>query len=220
MKQNNLRSHLTAKWHVKVNSNQGVFLSCGESSLCDFLFYSIWRCLTISAKELLINDDIKVKEVRMLDENNNQLGIMSLNDAKTYAYEHGYDLVLIAPTANPPVCRSMDYGKYRYEVDKREKEAKKKQQVIEVKEVQLSCRIDTHDFETKANKAIKFLQSGNKVRVCLRFKGREIAHQELGREVLEKFVEYVSEYGAVDKKPTLEGRQLTMFVVPVKNTTK
>ena len=221
MKQNSLRSHLTAKWHAKVNSNTKVyFVVRRKCSLCDFLFYSIWRCLTISAKELLINDDIKVKEVRMLDENNNQLGIMSLNDAKTYAYEHGYDLVLIAPTANPPVCRSMDYGKYRYEVDKREKEAKKKQQVIEVKEVQLSCRIDTHDFETKANKAIKFLQSGNKVRVCLRFKGREIAHQELGREVLEKFVEYVSEYGAVDKKPTLEGRQLTMFVVPVKNTTK
>jgi translation initiation factor IF-3 len=114
----------------------------------------------------------------------------------------------------------MDYGKYRYEVDKKEKEAKKKQQVVEVKEVQLSCRIDTHDFETKANRAIKFLQSGNKVRVCLRFKGREIAHQDLGKEVLAKFEEYVSEYGVVDKKPALEGRQLTMFVVPVKNTTK
>ena len=156
----------------------------------------------------------------MLDENNNQLGIMSLNDAKTYAYDHGYDLVLIAPAAVPPVCRAMDYGKYRYEVDKKEKEAKKKQQVVEVKEVQLSCRIDTHDFETKANRAIKFLQSGNKVRVCLRFKGREIAHQDLGKEVLAKFEEYVSEYGVVDKKPALEGRQLTMFVVPVKNTAK
>ena len=188
--------------------------------MCDFLFYKIWRCLTISAKELLINDDIRVKEVRMLDENNNQLGIMSLNDAKTYAYDHGYDLVLIAPAAVPPVCRAMDYGKYRYEVDKKEKEAKKKQQVVEVKEVQLSCRIDTHDFETKANRAIKFLQSGNKVRVCLRFKGREIAHQDLGKEVLAKFEEYVSEYGVVDKKPALEGRQLTMFVVPVKNTAK
>lgn len=172
--------------------------------------------LTISAKELLINDDIRAKEVRMLDENNGQLGIMSLNEAKTYAYEHGFDLVLIAPTATPPVARAMDYGKYRYETDKREKEARKKQQVIEVKEVQLSCRIETHDFETKANRAIKFLQDGNKVRVCLRFKGREIAHQEIGREVLDKFAEFVSEYGTVDKKPVLDGKQLSMFIAPVK----
>ncbi len=156
----------------------------------------------------------------MLDENNGQLGIMSLNDAKTYAYDRGYDLVLIAPTATPPVCRAMDYGKYRYEIDKKEKEAKKKQQVIEVKEVQLSCRIDTHDFETKANRAIKFLQDGNKVRVCLRFKGRELAHQEFGREMLAKFEAAVSEVGTVDKKPVMEGKQLTMFVAPIKNAAK
>lgn len=156
----------------------------------------------------------------MLDENNGQLGIMSLNDAKAYAYEHGYDLVMIAPTAIPPVCRAMDYGKYRYEVDKKEKEAKKKQQVVEVKEVQLSCRIEAHDFETKANRARKFLQDGNKVRVCLRFKGREMAHQEFGREVLAKFEEAVAEFGTVDKKPALDGRQMTMFIVPIKNTAK
>lgn len=154
----------------------------------------------------------------MLDENNGQLGIMNLNDAKSYAYDRGYDLVLIAPTATPPVARAMDYGKYRYEADKREKEAKKKQQVIEVKEVQLSCRIDTHDFETKANRAVKFLKDGNKVRVCLRFKGREIAHQELGRDMLDRFRDAVSEYGAVEKKPVLDGRQLTMFISPVKPT--
>lgn len=152
----------------------------------------------------------------MLDENNGQLGIMSLNDAKSYAYERELDLVLIAPTATPPVARAMDYGKYRYEADKREKEARKKQQVIEVKEVQLSCRIDVHDFDTKANRAIKFLQAGNKVRVCLRFKGREIAHQELGRDMLERFSSAVAEYGTIDKKPVLEGRQLTMFIAPVK----
>lgn len=186
----------------------------------DFFCSKTWRCITISAKELIINDDIKAKEVRMLDENNGQLGIMSLADAKAYAYDNGYDLVLIAPTATPPVCRAMDYGKYRYEVDKKEKEAKKKQQVVEVKEVQLSCRIDTHDFETKANKAIKFLQDGNKVRVCLRFKGREIAHQELGREVLDKFEQAVSEVGIVDKKPVLDGRRLVMFIVPAKNSAK
>lgn len=178
--------------------------------------YINWRYTTISAKELLINEDIKFKEVRMLDEEGGQLGIMAIADAQNYAYEHGYDLVLIAPTATPPVAKAMDYGKYRYEIDKREKEARKKQQVIEVKEVQLSCRIDSHDFDTKANRAIKFLQSGNKVRVCLKFKGREIAHQELGREMLLKFEEAVSEYGAVDKKPVLDGRQLTMFIAPVK----
>ncbi len=183
-------------------------------------FVQTWGCFKISAKELIINDDIRAKEVRMLDENNEQLGIMSLNDAKAYAYDHGYDLVLIAPTATPPVCRAMDYGKYRYEQDKREKEAKKKQQVVEVKEVQLSCRIDTHDFDTKANRAIKFLQDGNKVRVSLRFRGREIAHQELGRDMLARFEQAVAEYGTVDKKPALDGRQLTMFIAPIKNTAK
>ncbi len=119
----------------------------------------------------------------MLDENNGQLGIMNLNDAKTYAYDRGLDLVLIAPTATPPVCRAMDYGKYRYEQDKKEKEAKKKQQIVEIKEVQLSCRIDDHDFETKVGHATRFLKEGNKVRVKLRFKGREIVHQELGLDV-------------------------------------
>jgi len=152
----------------------------------------------------------------MLDENGEQLGIMSLDDAKNYAYERELDLVMIAPQATPPVCRSMDYGKYRYEQGKKEKEAKKKQQVVEVKEVQLSCRIETHDFETKANRAKKFLSEGNKVRVNLRFKGREMAHQNIGREVMEKFAEYCSDVGTVDKKPALEGRQLTMFLTPVK----
>ncbi len=183
-------------------------------------FFVLWRCLTISAKELLINDDIRAKEVRMLDENNGQLGIMNLNDAKAYAYDHGYDLVMIAPSATPPVCRAMDYGKYRYEADKKEKETRKKQQVIEVKEVQLSYKIEQHDFETKVNRAIKFLQDGNKVRVSLKFRGREIAHQELGREKLDSFEAAVSEYGTVEKKPVLDGKQLFMFIVPVKNTAK
>ena len=156
----------------------------------------------------------------MLDENNGQLGIMSLNDAKTYAYDRGYDLVMIAPSATPPVCRAMDYGKYRYEADKKEKETRKKQQVIEVKEVQLSYKIEQHDFETKVNRAIKFLQDGNKVRVSLKFRGREIAHQELGREKLDNLEAAVSEYGTVEKRPVLDGKQLFMFIVPVKNTAK
>ena len=203
--------------HDRVHTDAEVYCRAGKVFRAIFCFIT-WGCLTISAKELIINDDIRAREVRMIDENNGQLGIMSLNDAKTYAYDKGLDLVLIAPTAQPPVCRAMDYGKYRYELDKKEKEAKKKQQVVEVKEVQLSCRIDTHDFETKANRAIKFLQEGNKVRVSLRFKGREIAHQELGRDMLARFEEAVSEFGTVDKKPALDGRQLTMFIAPVKNT--
>lgn len=167
-------------------------------------------------KELIINDNIRAVEVRMLDENGEQMGVMKLNDAKTYAYNRELDLVMIAPGAKPPVCRAMDYGKYRYEQAKKEKEAKKKQQTVEIKEVQLSCRIDDHDFETKANRAQKFLSAGNKVRVCLRFKGREIVYKETGIAMLERFAEYCSDYGCVDKAPKLEGRQLTMFISPKK----
>lgn len=178
--------------------------------------FILWRCLLISTKELFINDDIKAKEVRMLDENGGQLGLMELDDAKKYAYDRELDLVLIAPQATPPVCRAMDYGKFRYERDKKEKEARKKQQTVEIKEVQLSCRIDTHDFQTMVNRARKFLQEGKKVRVTLKFKGREMAHQEIGRDVLARFEEECREYGNIDKKPTLEARSLTMFLNPIK----
>lgn len=156
----------------------------------------------------------------MLDENNGPLGIMHLNDAKAYAYEKGLDLVLIAPQATPPVCRAMDYGKFRYEQDKKDKEAKKKQQTVKIKEIQLTCSIDTHDFETMTNRALKFLQEGNKVRVLLQFRGREITHQERGREMLEKFAEACSEVGTVEKKPVLDGKRLTMFVAPLKAQSK
>ena len=141
---------------------------------------------------------------------------MSTHDALEKAYEMGLDLVLIAPTANPPVCKIMDYGKFRYERDKRDKEAKKKQQTVEVKEVQLSCRIDVHDFNTKANNAIRFLNAGNKVRVVLRYKGREMAHQEIGYDIMKKFIEACAEAGHVDKQPSIEGRIMSMIVVPVK----
>ena len=174
----------------------------------------------ISAKELLINDDIRAKEVRLLGDQGEQIGIMSLSQAKDYADERGVDLVCIAPQATPPVCRAMDYGKFRYEQDKRAKEQKKKQQTVEVKEVQLSCRIDKHDFDMKAARAIKFLQEGNKVRVCLRFKGREMAHQDLGREVVQRFLEACSEYSTTDKKAAMEGRQLIVFLTPLKTVPK
>ena len=148
----------------------------------------------------------------MIGEDGDQMGVMSLDDAKAYAYDRELDLVMVAAQAQPPVCRAMDYGKYCYEQSKKAKEAKKKQQVVEIKEVQLSCRIDTHDFETKVKRAIRFLSDGDKVRVCLRFKGREMVHQEFGLEMMERFADACSDFGCIDKKPTLEGRQLTMFI--------
>lgn len=220
MKQNNSPFSPCYVLYATVNMKSCMVLFVVRRNVLCAIFVFYMGVLTISAKELIINDDIRAKEVRMLDENGGQLGIMSLNDAKTYAYDRGLDLVLMAPTATPPVCRAMDYGKYRYEANKKEKEAKKKQQVVEVKEVQLSCRIDVHDFETMTNRAIKFLQDGNKVRVCLKFKGREIAYQDIGREKLENFKDAVSEYGTVEKKPVLDGKQLIMFVSPIKNTAK
>lgn len=168
---------------------------------------------------MLINEDIREKEVRVIGEDGGMLGVMTSNAALKMAYDRGLDLVLIAPQATPPTCRIMDYGKYRFDREKKEKEAKKKQQVVELKEVQLSCRIDVHDFETKARNAVKFLTAGNKVRVVVRFKGREMAHQELGRDVLARFEAAVAEVGTVDKKPVLDGRNMTMIVVPVKATT-
>lgn len=164
----------------------------------------------------MINEDIREKEVRVIGEGGETLGMMTSSAALKAAYDRGLDLVLIAPQATPPVCRIMDYGKYRFEREKKEKEAKKKQQVVELKEVQLSCRIDVHDFETKARNAVKFLTAGNKVRVVVRFKGREMAHQDLGRDVMARFEAAVSEVGTVDKKPVLDGRILSMTVVPLK----
>ena len=141
---------------------------------------------------------------------------MSSSKALEQAYDRGYDLVMMSAQATPPVCKIMDYGKYCFERDKREKEAKKKQQTIELKEIQLSCRIDTHDFETKARHAQRFLKDGNKVRVVMRFKGREMSHIDIGREVLEKFEAACEEFGTVDKKPVLDGRFMSMVISPVK----
>ena len=179
-------------------------------------FGKIGGVFGISAKELLINEQIKAKEVRVVGEDGNPIGIMSPEAALKIAYDQGYDLVLMAPQAQPPVCRIMDYGKFRFERDKKEKEAKKKQQVVELKEIQLSCRIDTHDFETKARHAVKFLSSGNKVRVVMRFRGREMSHIALGQEIMQKFQDACSEVGSVDKAPVMDGRILSMVVSPLK----
>ena len=173
---------------------------------------SFWRCFTISNKELQINEQIRDKEVRVIDLDGSQLGIMSTADAMKKAIEHNVDLVKIAPQAVPPVCRIMDYGKYRFEQAKREKEARKKQKTIEVKEVRLSMGIDTHDFDTKVRSALRFLQDGNKVKVSVRFRGREMAHTELGAALLERFAQSCSEMGTLDKKPAMEGRSMVLFL--------
>ena len=163
-----------------------------------------------------INEQIRDDEIRVIGADGAQLGVMSARDAQKLADEAGMDLVKIAPTAVPPVCRIMDYGKYRFERDKKEKEAKKKQTVVEVKEIQLSCRIDTHDFETKVKHAHRFLGDGNKVRVVVKFKGREMSHLDIGRDILERFEQACAEVGGADKRPALEGRFMSMVISPLK----
>ena len=172
--------------------------------------------MDISTKDMPINGEIKAKEVRLVGPEGEALGIFPIKEALNMAYDRDLDLVLMAPTAQPPVCRIMDYGKFCFERNKKEKEARKKQQVVEVKEIQLSCRIDTHDFQTKANHAIKILNAGNKVRVVVKFKGREMTHLDIGRDVLTKFEAAMEGVGQVDKKPMLEGRFMSMMVVPLK----
>ena len=191
-------------------------LVCRTGIVCVRLFI-FWRCLPIAnAKEMLVNEQIDAKEIRVIGADGEQLGIMSTEQALRMAYNDGLDLVMMTGNATPPVCKIMNFGKFRFEREKKEKEAKKKQQVVELKEIQLSCRIETHDFETKLKHAHKFLSSGNKVRVVLRFKGREMAHQDLGVEIMEKFRVACEELGAVDKKPVLDGRIMSMVISPVK----
>lgn len=170
--------------------------------------------IATNAKELSINEQIRAKEVRVIDADGTQLGILATKKALDMAYDKGLDLVEISPASVPPVCRIMDYGKYRFDKEKKEKEQKKKQQTVELKEVQLSCRIDTHDFETKLNHALKFLSQGHKVKVSVKFKGREMAHTEIGLEVIKKFGEACTEIGVIEKQPALDGRQMLMFLAP------
>ena len=169
--------------------------------------------ITIS-KELRINEEIRCKEVRLIDDAGEQLGVMAPRDAAKVAAEKGLDLVEIAPNANPPVCRIMDYGKYKYEQSKREKEAKKNQKVISVKEVKLRPNIEEHDFLTKAKNASKFLAAGDKVKVTIMFRGREITHPELGQELCERFAEELSTVAKVEKPAKVEGRNMIMILAP------
>ncbi len=163
---------------------------------------------------MAINEGIKFKEVRVIGQDGAQLGIMPIAKALEAAYAGDLDLVNISPNAVPPVCKIMDYGKYRFEQSKREKDAKKNQKVIDVKEIRLGLSIDTHDFETKGNHAIKFLKGGNKVKVSIRFRGREMGHPEIGLETMTRFAEYCSEVSSVEKAAKMEGRNMLMFLAP------
>ena len=182
-----------------------------------FLFYknfkatrNKWRCTTIS--ELMINEQIRDREIRLIGENGEQLGIMSARDAMKIAREADLDLVKIAPTAKPPVCKIIDYGKYRYELARKEKEAKKKQKVTDVKEIRLSPNIDVNDLNTKANQARKFLSKGDKVKVALRFRGREMAHVGMGKQILDDFYAKVEDVAVIEKPAKMEGRNMIMFL--------
>ena len=167
--------------------------------------------------ELMINEQIRDREIRLIGEDGEQLGIMSARDAMKLAREANLDLVKIAPTAKPPVCKIIDYGKYRYEQARREKEARKKQKTIEVKEIRLSPNIDTNDLNTKVNQARKFVSGGNKVKVAVRFRGRELAHTAVGKTIREDFAQKLSDIAVIDKPAKLEGKSMVMFLVEKRN---
>lgn len=169
---------------------------------------------TISKNELLINEEIRLPQVRVVDVDGGQLCIMSSGDALELAYSKNVDLVLIAPKAETPVCKLMDYGKYKFEMAKKEKEAKKNQKVVAIKEIRISPSIDDHDFETKVNQATKFLKEGDKVKVTVRFRGREIRHSDLGAKLLDRFKDSLSEVGGADKPAKLEGKNMSIMISP------
>lgn len=173
------------------------------------LFY-LWGCKTIS--DLMINGQIRDKEVRVIGENGDQLGIMSAKEAMRLAQDAELDLVKIAPKAQPPVCKIIDYGKYRYELARKEKEARKKQKTVEVKEVRLSPNIDTNDLNTKVNNARKFIVKGNKVKITLRFRGREMAHMQQSKHILDDFAKMLEDVATVEKPAKQEGRNISMVL--------
>lgn len=164
----------------------------------------------------MVNEQIRDREVRVIGDDGSQLGIMSARDAQKLAREKNLDLVKISPKANPPVCKIINYGKYKFETAKKQKEARKNQKTVSVKEIRLSPNIETHDIQTKMKNAIKFLSKGDKLKVSVRFRGRELAHTGAGRTILLKFAQDLKEYGDMDKPPKMEGRSMVMFLSPKK----
>ncbi len=177
-------------------------------------FYFFWRCISIATNDLLINDQIRDREVRLIDENGEQLGIMALGKALDLSEERGLDLVRIVPNATPPVCKIMNYGKFKFEQAKREKEAKKNQKVVELKEVRLSPTIEDHDINVRVKSATKFLGDGDKVKVSIRFRGRQLSHTEVGGKVMECFLEKLGDIYVIERRPTMEGRMMIMVLAP------
>ncbi|MDI3281252.1 MAG: translation initiation factor IF-3 [Bacillota bacterium] len=168
-------------------------------------------------KELRINTEIRVKEVRVIDETGTQLGIMPTREALRLAEEKELDLVEVAPTAKPPVCRIMDYGRYKYEQSRREREARKKQKIVSLKEIRMTPKIEEHDFSVKVRSAEKFLQAGDKVKVAVRFRGREVVHSDLAKAKLDELAALVKEVGTVEREPRIEGRTMIMILAPKHN---
>lgn len=184
-------------------------------AFCWRKFKSKWGGLLISRdqRDLLVNEKIRMREVRLVNENSEQVGIMSSRDALQRARERGLDLVCIAPTARPPVCKIMDYGKFKYEQSKHEREARKKQKVVTIKEIQVSQTIEQHDLAIKARNADRLLEEGNKIKVVMRFRGRQIVHADLGRKVFDQFVQAI-QHGTVEREARIEGRQMIMIMAP------
>ena len=204
-----IHSHLSANERLRVNISSIFVLEIVQWIVClSTIFF--WRYKTIS--ELMINEQIRDREVRVIGENGDQLGVMPVKEAQKLADEAGLDLVKIAPTAKPPVCKIVDYGKYRYEQARKEKDAKKKQKTVELKEIRLSPNIDTNDLNTKMNAAKKFLAKGNKVKITLRFRGREMAHMNSSKHILDDFAESLSDVAVVEKAPKVEGRSIGMVL--------
>ena len=187
------------------------FFRCGCCASALLLHLEVFP-IAVTTHE--INEEILDPEVRLIDDEGEQLGIVSSQEALRIATERGYDLVKIAPNSVPPVCRIMDYGKFRFEQTKKEKEARKNQRVIEVKEIRMSPGIDTNDFNTKLKNAQKFLSDGDRVKVSVRFRGREMAHTEIGADLLKDFADKCAEIANMDKQPKLEGRNMSMFLSP------
>jgi len=177
-------------------------------------FHFFRRWLAINNKEHQINDEIRDKEIRLIGADGSQMGIVASKSALESAAAQNLDLVKIAPQATPPVCKIMDYGKFRFEQAKKEKDARKNQKTVEIKEVRMSPGIDVHDFDVKVRNALKFLQAGNKVKVAVRFRGREMAHTDIGRKHLLQFAEQCAEFSTVEKAPKMEGRNMALFLAP------
>lgn len=178
------------------------------------IFFVSWRCFTIGKLDHQLNEEIRDKEVRLIAADGAMLGIVSSEAALAMAEEQELDLVKISPNAVPPVCKIMDYGKFRFDQLKKEKEAKKNQRVVEIKEIRMSPGIDTNDLNTKMRSAVKFLQDGNRVKVTVRFRGREMAHTDIGEQLLIRFGEGCAEVANMEKKPKLDGRHMSIFLSP------